>query len=73
MATPLSKSEVRKLYTQAREAKMWAGEQIATAAECASEDDVEGFQRCMAEAGRLALIAAKRLKEARAASEQVSA
>lgn len=63
LASP--KQQTRKLHASAREARMWAGEQVAKAAHCAADDDVEGFHRCMAEAGRLALISAKLTKQAR--------
>jgi len=64
----MTKSERNKLFTASRTAKMWAGEAIARAAECAADDDVDGFAREMAEASRLTLIAAKRLKEYRSAT-----
>lgn len=63
----LSKSEIRKLWSQARECRMWAGEQIAKASEAAAEDDCQSFAGYMAEASRLTLLSAKFTKEARAA------
>lgn len=63
----MTKQEIKTLRSRAREARMWAGEQVSKAAHCAADDDVEGFHRCMAEAGRLALISAKLVKQADAA------
>ena len=56
----------RRLYAAAREARLWASEAIAKAADAAADDNVQSFQGYMAEAGRLALVSAKRTKEARA-------
>lgn len=63
----MTKSEIRKLESKARECRMWAGEAVAKAAHSAADDDVQSYAAHMAEAGRLALLSAKITKEVRAA------
>lgn len=62
----MTKREIRKLEAQARQARIWAGEEVAKAVWCAVDGDNDGFDRCMAEARRLALESADLLKQANA-------
>lgn len=66
----MTKKEIVQLRAQARTCRVFAGESAAKAAYCAQDNDVEGFQRCMNEAARLALLAGKFQREAATAEKE---
>lgn len=61
----MTKAEIRKLETEARQLRLQAEQAITKASWCVADGDDEGFTRCMAEAGQLARQSGKKLKEAR--------
>ncbi len=63
----MTKSEIRKLETRAREFRKRAGDEVAKASDLATDDNVEGFATSMAEVMRLTVQSAKMAKQARAA------
>lgn len=67
VAPVLSKSEIRTLWAQAREKRLFALDAIARAADAGADDDAAAFAAEMATVERLARASADLIKQARAA------